>query len=187
MLDYQIVNHCAPTLAGIKTGNLFSIHGEKLGEVKQEVRRLNRILHGKGVILLPLKITDTYALIYVYRPDMLARDLLCPLASRILKNHGYTCSCPSSCLSKLIQRLRSSTEFPHEIGLFLGYPPEDVQGFISDPHGQSHSVHCCGGCWKVYHDPQKAQVLFQQYEKCTKLYCKRLKSGASLETLVVAG
>ena len=36
------------------------------------------------------------------------------------------------CIVKLIGRLQENEGFPHEIGLFLGYPPEDVLGFIEN-------------------------------------------------------
>ena len=50
-----------------------------------------------------------------------------------------------------MQRLGQAAEFPHEIGLFLGYPPEDVQGFLEN------RLCKCVGCWKVYGDEQAAQ------------------------------
>ena len=50
-------------------------------------------------------------------------------AKDILKENGYPES-PGRCVSYLRGRLAESGEFPHEVGLFLGYPPEDVSGFI---------------------------------------------------------
>ena len=48
MSDEMIIEYCAPTLAGIKTGSLFSIHGEDPERVLHEVQRINRIFYGKG-------------------------------------------------------------------------------------------------------------------------------------------
>ena len=75
-----------------------------------------------------------------------------------------------------------SGEFPHEMGLFLSYPPEDVKGFID---------HCasgfkCAGLWKVYGDEEKARSLFAKYKKCTEIYCALWQSGSKLEQLAVA-
>ena len=39
-----------------------------------------------------------------------------------------------------------SGEFPHEVGLFLSYPPEDVKGFIAHRANDFK----CAGLWKVY-------------------------------------
>lgn len=68
-----------------------------------------------------------------------------------------------------MKRLGESDEFPHEIGLFLGYPVEDVKGFIEN----KASCAKCVGYWKVYGDEEKAQKLFNQYKKCTGVYKKQ--------------
>lgn len=48
-------------------------------------------------------------------------------------------------------------DFPHEIGLFLGYPLEDVQGFIEN-RAEGYK---CVGCWKVYGDEEYAKQEFR--------------------------
>ena len=186
MLEQYLVDQCSPTLAGLKTGSLFTIHGKDPECIKCEVQRINRILYGKGLLLLPLKTTSGYSLLYLYRPGFLKRDLCNKKCTSLLQDFGYTSSHPSKCLVRLIRRIRENGSFPHEIGLFLGYPPEDVRGFIENPHCKSRCQACNGGCWKVYHEPEKAQVLFEKYEQCTQNYRKRLTEGASIEQLAVA-
>ena len=83
----------------------------------------------------------------------------------------------------LIRRMRTSGEFPHEVGLFLSYPPEDVKGFI-DNHAANFK---CAGVWKVYGDEQRARQTFEKYKKCTQIYCDLWRSGSGLEQLAVAG
>ena len=77
--------------------------------------------------------------------------------------------------------LKSSNDFPHEIGLFLGYPVEDVKGFIK------YKGECskCIGCWKVYGDVTKAEDTFDRYKKCTDEYMARFKQGTPLDQLAV--
>jgi len=187
MLERYLVDQCAPTLAGMKTGSLFSIHGKDPQSIRTEIRKINRSLAGKGLLLLPLHSTRTFSLLYLYRPKQLARDLDRPASTTLLQRCGYSSSKATNCLVRLIQRLREGSGFPHEIGLFLGYPPEDVQGFMEDPHCPSKCRACTGGCWKVYHDPQTAQILFDRYASCTRNYQNRLRRGASIEQLAVAG
>jgi len=82
-------------------------------------------------------------------------------------------------VARLVCRFRESSEFPHEVGLFLSYPPEDVKGFINHCAGGFK----CAGLWKVYGDEEKARSLFEKYRKCTEIYCytlaKRLEAGAA--------
>ena len=75
-----------------------------------------------------------------------------------------------------------SGEFPHEVGLFLGYPPEDVKGFIDHrANGFKYA-----GLWKVYGDEARAEALFRKFKKCTQIYCERWQSGSNMDELAVA-
>ena len=91
-----------------------------------DVRKLNRVIVPKGLRALPMRCNGGKALIYVYRPSCLKRDLADGLAGSLLQAIGYPCEMAERCVIHLIKKLRVCSEFPHEIGLFLGYPPEDV-------------------------------------------------------------
>lgn len=182
MSEEMIIHHCSPTLAGLKTASLFSCTYNSSYELKQIIRRFNRMLSSKGLRFLPLRIAENHALIYVYRPSKLKADLANSDADEILKGRGYYEESPERCIVKLINRLKENEEFPHEIGLFLGYPPEDVRGFIEN--GAKCSK--CVGCWKVYGDVEQAQKTFARYKKCTDAYKKQLQKGKSIEKLTIA-
>ena len=182
MSDEQVIRHCAPTLASIKTANLFSCVFTDRQEMLNHVRKLNLRLKGKGLRVLPLCIKENRGLIYVYRPEKLSKDLRNELAERLLNRCGYTCGDENACLRKLIERINMLSDFPHEIGLFLGYPPEDVDGFIN----RRGDCKCCG-FWKVYGDVDKARQLFARYRKCTDIYCRLCHEGKSIEKLTVPG
>lgn len=176
-----VVRHCSPTLAGLKTGNLFSCPCKSREEIQTDVRRLNRLLSPKGIRIVPLRYAKGKALIYIYRPSKLKKDLANDYACSLLADLGYRQETTELCVNHLISRLQNSEEFPHEIGLFLGYPPEDVRGFI-----ENKAENCkCVGCWKVYGDEQKAHKLFNQYKKCTTVYSRQLSQGRPIERLTV--
>ena len=179
MSEELIVRHCAPTLANLKTGSLFVCPITDRPSFFSSLRSLNELLVPKGLRALPLRIREYSALVYLYRPSRLKKDLENPAAIKILQDHGY--SCYGKCLPKLIERVRASKEFPHEIGLFLGYPPEDVQGFLD------HRPCKCSGCWKVYGDENKAKKTFDLYKKCERVYCQQLARGIDIKRLTVAG
>lgn len=180
MSEELVIRHCAPTMANIKTANLFSGTFADRKEMYDEVRSLNHRLKGKGIRILPLYFDKGRGLIYVYRPGKLSRDLQSCKACQLLKSCGYPCSEQNECLRHLMQRLKESGEFPHEIGLFLGYPPEDVDGFIN----RRSECKCCG-CWKVYGNVDEAQRQFARFRKCSDLYWKQWKMGKSIERLTV--
>ena len=174
-----LITHCSPTLAGIKTGSLFSCAYKETCQVTNYIGCLNRKLTSKGVRVLPLCYKSNRVLIYVYRPDFLKRDLCDKLANKILNDRGYICKSPELCIAQLIKRFGYSNEFPHEVGLFLGYPPVDVSGFIKN------KAECfkCVGCWKVYGDERAALKTFEKYKRCTDIYNEQWENGKSIEQL----
>lgn len=131
MSEEMLVKHCAPTLAGMKTGNMFTCEYESRDELCRDVRHWNLALSHKGLRIMPLRYNGKRALIYIYRPSRLKNDLSDAEAADILKKCGYA-GTPERCIARIAKRVASSEEFPHEIGLFLGYPPEDVSGFIEN-------------------------------------------------------
>ncbi len=183
MSEEMIINHCSPTLAGIKTGALFNCAYPSERELRSSVRAWNKTLSPKGLRVLPLRYNGRTALIYIYRPAMLSADLKDELARRLLAKCGYVSETPEGCIVQLLRRFAECDEFPHEIGLFLGYPPEDVCGFIANKAGG----YKCVGYWKVYGDEEKAKKAFAKFEKCTRCYCRQHAKGKSIERLAVAG
>ena len=181
MSEETVVRLCAPTLAGMKTASLFAQEYASRRQVQGEVRQLNRVLVPRGLRAMPLHYGRRRALIYLYRPGRLRQDLRKEQAEAILRSRGYDPEKPEQCIRRLRLRLGAEGEFPHEIGLFLGYPPEDVAGFIG------HGTCKCVGCWKVYGDEESAKKAFRQYKACTEVYCNRMRMGATLRELIVAG
>ena len=181
MSEDLFVRQCAPTLAGLKTGNLFSCSFKNENEMKESVRKINRRLRDKGLRFIPLRFCGTSALLYLYRPEKLKSDLCSPHAKDILGVYGYPHESADKCVSCLRRKLSAQNDFPHEIGLFLGYPPEDVKGFI-----EQGARNCkCSGCWKVYGDEASAKLTFGKYKKCKDVYCRRHAEGYSVEKLTV--
>ena len=181
MSEEAVILHGAPTLAGIKMGSLFRCEYENAEAMRASLREWNQRFSGKGLRVIPLSYQNSKALLYLYRPAKLNRDLSGGAVSAILSGCGYCEGSPARCLACLAMRIQSNDDFPHEIGLFLGYPPEDVRGFIEH---RDCDVKCVG-CWKVYGDEAKAQKTFRLFRKCSEIYRKRWKDGTPIERLTV--
>lgn len=183
MPDTLVITHASATLAGLKTGNLFPCPKESKDTLSKSLNRINRVLVPRGARMIPLKTTERQILLYLYRPKRLYRDLQDPLTKKILLAYGYPADRPEQCVKKLIARMQEGPEFPHEVGLFLGYPAEDVQGFIV--HGAKGAKFV--GTWKVYGDAQAAEKQFALYRKCTRVYLSAYEKHRSFARLVVNG
>ena len=182
MSEEVIVQCCAPTLAGIKTGSLFSFQYESKEQMTKELRRYNRILSSSGICILPLRYRNGRALFYLFRPASLKADISKGEVRQLLEEAGYSDLRCGECIRRLIRRICEGKSFPHEVGLFLSYPPEDVRGFIENNAKNYKFV----GYWKVYGDEEGAKKTFTRYKKCTDSYCKRLENGQTLSELAVA-
>lgn len=181
MSESLLVTHCSPTLAGMKTGNLFNCrYGSRL-ELRKFVAKWNRTLNTKGVYIKVMRVNNGMALIYVYRRAKLAGALKNKEIRGFMENFGYNCNDLEGMLEKLAHKLQNESGFPHEIGVFLGYPFEDVKAFIK--HKGKNYKHV--GHWKVYTDEHSAIKTFSKYKKCTDIYCQKLEEGTNLLRLTV--
>lgn len=148
-------------------------------------RRLSRF----GIRIGVLAQRERSVLLLVYRQADLARLLAQPPVASFLEGYGYVCSSVQGALVHLSHRIMRADAlpaaehacgFPHEVGVFLGYPLADVEGFIEN-RGQGCLA---SGCWKVYAHEDDALDAFCRFKECER-YCSRLHAGgASLEEVV---
>ena len=55
MSEDLVISQCSPTMAGLKTGNLFTCPMEDKNTLNESIRRMNMKLVPRGVRLLPVK------------------------------------------------------------------------------------------------------------------------------------
>ena len=176
MLDKYLIQHSAPTLAGLKTANLFWYTREKEEVLEETLTPWREIFREKGLGLRVMKINGNRALLYVFRTEKLKRELEREKTRTILESQGYDYDTFDEAIEILKSRMEENGSFPHEVGLFLGYPPEDVEGF------RLHRGRGCKlcGCWKVYSDVERARRCFRRYGLCRAALCRRLEEVGSL-------
>lgn len=180
-LEPALIEHCSPTLASLKVGSLFSFFTPCLNQLCDQACALTQPLRQKGLSLRIIPAENGRALCYLYRGTHLERILCDPDIASFLKKQGYSCLEPQDALDTLCSRLSESDGFPHEVGLFLGYPLPDVIAFIEN---KGRNCLCCGH-WKAYTDECGARKLFAKYNKCTEVYKRLYVAGRSLEQLTV--
>ena len=179
-----LVEQCAPTLAGIKPASLFRCGRQSTADVRQTVESWDHALGRLGLRIRVLKECPGTGdcMIYIYRPAWVERLLSDEKNLLFLESCCYESGDTDFLLKQLSGRLCLEQDYPHEIGLFLGYPLADVVGFIEN-RGWNYT--CCG-CWKSYGDPEKARAYFDLCRQCTSRYCALYAQGAPLLHLVVA-
>lgn len=181
----SFVTQCAPVMAGLKPANLFRW-------VEPDARAMEALIAGWHELLCPrglaVEILSQDAahnayLIYVYRAPRLDEILAQPAIRDYLAQTGYPQPQDRrAALRHLSARLGQGGTFPHEIGVFLGYPLEDVVGFVQN-QGKNYT---CKGYWKAYGDPAAAAARFASFRKCTDVYLRCYRSGMPVTRLTVA-
>ena len=173
--------HCAPSLAGIKAADLLSwtVEGREGADLLSHYAEL---LSRRGIHLYVLGARRGRTLLLIFRPRRLDCWLAQPKVREMLDKAGYPVSRDTEAMLAHLRRRLQGGEFTHEIGLFLGYPLEDVKGFIQNK-GQGYA--CCG-LWKSYGDPRASRRYFDRCRACTAAYKRRYAAGVPLERLIVA-
>ncbi|MDR2184092.1 MAG: DUF3793 family protein [Treponema sp.] len=182
-----MARHCAPVLLGKKPAALF------VRPLWWDEHTSCLSLHSMNFSVLPNR--GGGAVIFAYRPNLLAPVLENAAVRKTLRSLGYpgrtgfllppgdaaegsawTYAGLAVQLRHLAKRFRESEKFPHEIGFFLGYPPEDVLGFIR--HRGARCKLC--GMWKVYSDVEKARSLFGEYARCRQRLLEYIQGGGTI-------
>lgn len=161
-LNCQTAFQCAPVLLGIKPSNLLIIEPSNIAMAQQ-------LLRNAGVGIRTLFYSPGRKIIlFVYRQGMMESVLKSEENLEFLKEYGYEDRDFSRILGRLQKRycryMSERQEFPHELGVLLGYPLEDVKGFIQ--HKGENFL--CSGYWKVYANAEEAQKTFQLYDTVRK-------------------
>jgi hypothetical protein len=157
-MEHLFLYYAAPILCGAKPAALIVLRPDCLPAWSE---RQNALRKATGLRTFEIERPNGFVLLLAYSDVALEGCLRNARASPILARYGYPAECdPGAALERLKERF-SHLGFPHEIGIFLGYPPEDVWGFIMN---EGRNFLCCRH-WKVYHNEEQARVLFRRIDE----------------------
>lgn len=173
--EQLLINHCAPTLSGLKSSNMININKADLPNIEFEIDDFND--KSTNLKIKTLCNCNKKILILLYNPSMLSEQLSEENHANLLKEFNYSFDSDiDTLLDELSTNISNSTSFPHEIGLFLGYPIEDVIGFI-----EFKGANCkLSGYWKVYGDEKKAKSLFSCFNNCKNFLFSEFEKGKNI-------
>ncbi|MEE1242944.1 DUF3793 family protein [Frisingicoccus sp.] len=173
-LEVKIADQCAPVLAGVKPSNILILDNKHLSSVV-------RTLEGTGLSWRCLYAGDEKNIWLLYRKEMLSEIVFGEEQMELLRKFGYTQETLEHMLTRFGQRFRQyknekDISFPHEMGVFLGYPMADVKGFIQ--HEGRNYLYC--GYWKVYENVEATKELFKIYEDVRQVFVQEARKGKNL-------
>lgn len=182
-LDEFFAFHAAPALAGIKPANLFSCPARLMPQADAVLADYEKQFKDKGTSFKLLCRCREHILILVYDRRLVNKLFEQTVIKNYLARYGYTKNISASeFLNSLAGKIAGGESFPHEIGIILGYPPEDIEGF---KRYKGRNFKCCG-YWKVYGNVERAQKLFDAYTLCREKLMQALQTGATLKVAAAA-
>ncbi|HIT89008.1 MAG TPA: DUF3793 family protein [Candidatus Merdenecus merdavium] len=176
-LDERIALHCAPVIMGIKTANTITIF-------RRELEELISLLNHTGIQIIKLCECKEKNILMLYRDDLLRHQLHQKPQRRFLASYGYKGTMTfDEMLYYLVKRFRGyigkGEEFPHELGVFLQYPMEDLLAFIKYG-GKNCKI---TGYWKVYENVEYALSVFKSYDQAKENVLQYLDQGMNFEQI----
>ena len=176
-IPLQLALQCAPVISGIKISNLLTIPAKSLRELSVVLKKTElsfRILYPGRERLV----------ILIYREAKLREYLAGEEVMAFIYKCGYETSDISKIFPVFVKRymryMELKQDFPHELGLFLGYPIEDVEGFIKE-NGKNYLY---SGYWKVYKDTELKIRLFKDYERVQTEIVRLLYEGLDIMDII---
>lgn len=159
-LLYKIRYDIAPTLAGIKPASLMTFTNQTRNMYELWDQYKEEICTSLAISYFELRRKDDRVIVLFYHDEALANCLSHWKNREFLLEQGYRGSLEvEENLHDLKKRYEANC--PHELGVFLGYPIEDVIAFIENDGAP------CLLCkyWKVYQDVESALKVFEAYDE----------------------
>ena len=177
-IELQIVLQCAPTIAGMKTSNLLIVP-------RNQEDKVRFVLRHSGLMGYRLVYDRQRVIFLVFNRDMLMSYLAKKDIREFLSTFGYRTDAFGYTLRNFQSRydsyINDRKEFPHEIGVFLGYPLCDVKGFIEN--GGDGFV--LSGYWKVYDHKAETQELFEKFDDVKDDMVRMISKGYGMKDILM--
>ena len=148
--------HLAPVVEGLKPSSILNM--AKGLEEKWKKHGLE-IIQKLELEWAFLRRGEDKCILLFYRRDLLTYLIECEEIKNYLQKESYHLVSVDTLITSLIHRY-NQVHCPHEIGIFLGIPLEDVKAFKEEIKKPC----LLKGYWKVYSHLESAKALFNAYD-----------------------
>ena len=160
--ELQLILHCAPVLRGIKAANTVRL-------LFTDLEKSIILLKGSGITCICLYQDNTSAIVLLYRKERLLGVMNQMDICTYMLALGYQPLDIEGSLLRLQRKMFDyylrDKRFPHELGVFLEYPLNDILQYMKQD-GKNYLIN---GYWKVYDREDEARKIFQRYEDAKKM------------------
>lgn len=169
----------APTLTGQKPSSIITLGKDSRGLSMLWEKYKKAFQQKYELSFYELRTNDKAVTILFYYNNELNKAIYDEDNMRFLKKFGYSKELDlRQNLSILKERFEKAC--PHEIGVFLGFPLDDVICFMEQPDRQC--LLC--GYWKVYNDLDLAKEKFSNYDMAKHNIAQQVIQGVAPSLLI---
>ncbi|WP_297639218.1 DUF3793 family protein [uncultured Clostridium sp.] len=160
-------------ISGVKPSETVTL--KKTGENAYEkwIEYGESYLKAVGMEYISLRENKDALIILVYNREVLSRRLFEEKSKEFLMNLDYPKEENLDFYLKMLVKRYEAYNCPHELGLFLGIPIEDVKDFMECT--DKKCLHC--GYWKVYNNYAKAKETFEKYDNIKEKTVQHILNG----------
>lgn len=179
-LKNQLALQCAPLLTGIKPSNLLTLRNHSAKEVEA-------LFQGTDITVQVLCRAKQQTVLILFKEKELLAYLGRPEVRNAMRTFGYRTLYLTDIFKNLCtlyeNYMTEGGSFPHELGLLLGYPVEDVLGFVEN-RGQNYLY---SGYWKVYGNVAEAKATFARYLEAKEQMIRMVSAGMEIKAILSGG
>lgn len=177
-INIQLALQCAPVIKGLKQSNLLIVN-------RKDAAYIMRSLRKTSLSTYVLNANEEKVTLFLYRRQELIRYLQREKVKKLLHTLGYETQQLDVILPMIREKyekyLSSGMFFPHEMGLILGYPAEDVHGFVVN----EGKYYLYSGYWKVYQDAEGKKCMFDRFDRAKEELIRLAYHGISFLDLII--
>ena len=181
-LHMMLAIHCAPFLKGMKESTMLTLP-------RKQAVELAELAAEAGLNWYFLFHEDGKDMVFLYRREAFLRYVKRPDVERFLAERGYlekngseaflACRILGELSRRMNRYFHGKGEFPHEVGVLLGYPARDVEDYIRLEGRGCLLV----GYWKVYHNVRLAKRTFAAFDEAREQTVREVLEGKELHQL----
>jgi len=158
---------------------MFTIKNQAYSE--EELLTWEKIFNCEGINIKAIPTSFNSHIIFTYNLKWLKKIISNTSVSSYLNKKSYPDNQNiNSVLKELFKRIQNNSKFPHEVGIFLGYPLEDVVCFEKN---QGKNCKYCG-YWKSYTNPSEAENYCCKYVSCGRMCKHWFDEGYSVPQII---
>lgn len=162
----RLLESIGATLMGVKPASLINVHSDQCVKLCK-----THFVCGGPVACVIVKATQEKTQLFFYHQGCLQAVLADGVNRLFLMRLGYPeQGTADQYVRILIQRMRG-TPFPHEAGLFFGYPIKDVCGFMGAPIRYRKTMG-----WRMYGDTRVSEIIYERYKNARSAVRRMLRA-----------